>query len=104
MAAQLYPNWPPDLADEQQKEIVASIHDWSLAHGLAVRPPPSLVSLEADTVQALAATAPVTLFPSPFPRSCFQEGLKIQKAYNALYAAIAADEEWLAGIVKEYAF
>ncbi|KAI9882567.1 MAG: hypothetical protein M1823_005689 [Watsoniomyces obsoletus] len=100
MAAQLYPSWPPDLTDEEQEHIVASIHDWSLAHGLAIRPPPSLVSLEAETIRALAATAPVTLFPSPFPRSCFEEGLKIQNAYNMLYAAIAANEGWLAGIVE----
>lgn len=41
------------------------------------------------------------MFPSLFPRVCFEEALAIQKAYNELYAAIAQDEEWLEGIVDE---
>ncbi len=61
------------------------------------------MSEEQDLLRSLATTAPVTLFPSLFPRACFEEGRAIQTAYNELYACIANDEEWLGEVVKEYA-
>lgn len=44
----------------------------------------------------------MTLFPSPFPRSCWKEAREVQKLFNELYARISADEEWLGRIVEEY--
>ena len=57
---------------------------------------------EADPRGILAIAVPVTLFPSPFPRVCFDQAVAVQKDYNALYAAISQDESFLAQIVKEY--
>lgn len=94
-------SYPPNLSKEETENIVFTIKDWSIAHGLAVRPPPSLISAEADPHNVLATTAPVTLFPSPFPKVCFEQASAIQKAYNELYAAIAQDEEFLKGNVEE---
>lgn len=51
-----------------------------------------------------AINAPVTLFPSPFPKECFVQGKSVQKAYNALYAAVSQDEDFLAQMVKELVF
>ncbi|KAH6682072.1 glutathione synthetase-like protein [Halenospora varia] len=93
--------YPPELTIAESEQLLATIKDWSIAHGLAVRPPPSLVSAEADPHGVLATTAPVTLFPSPFPQVCFGQAKSIQKAYNQLYAAIAQDEEFLQEIVQE---
>ncbi|KAF8861999.1 glutathione synthase [Acephala macrosclerotiorum] len=93
--------YPPTLSTGEAKHLLSTIKDWSVAHGLTVRPPPSLVTAEADPQGILATTAPVTLFPSPFPRVCFQQAKSIQKAYNSLYAAIAQDEEFLRDIVQE---
>lgn len=101
MAASIYPDFPPTLTAEQSDYLVTSLKDWSIAHGLAVRPSPALVSEEVDPSGVLATTAPVTLFPSPFSRSCFEEARAIQVAYNELYATIARDEGWLGGIVEE---
>ncbi|KAH0563249.1 hypothetical protein GP486_002182 [Trichoglossum hirsutum] len=98
MAASMYPDYPPALTPEQQEHLVTSLKDWSIAHGLAVRPSPAFAT---DHTGVLATTAPVTLFPSPFPRRCFEEALAIQTAYNELYSAIARDEPWLKGIVEE---
>jgi glutathione synthetase len=61
----------------------------------------SFVQPSQDPSGVLASTAPVTLFPSLFPKSCFEDGLSIQKAYNELYSAIARDEAWLQSIVEE---
>lgn len=77
------------------------IKDWALAHGLTVRPPPAVVAAEVDPKEILATAVPVTLFPSPFPRVCFDQGVAVQKTYNELYASISQDEAFLTQVVKE---
>jgi len=94
-------SYPPELSPEEEHYLLSNLKDWSIAHGLAVRPAPSFVEPSQDPGGVLATTAPVTLFPSLFPRKCFEEGLEIQTAYNELYSAVARDEEWLKGIVEE---
>ena len=94
-------DYPPELSKQEEVYLLSNLKDWSIAHGLAVRPAPSFVQPSQDPSGVLASTAPVTLFPSLFPRSCFDEGLSIQNAYNELYSAIARDESWLKSIVEE---
>lgn len=94
-------DYPPTLSREEEQYLLSTLKDWSIAHGLAVRPAPSFVQPSQDPAGVLASTAPVTLFPSLFPQSCFEEGLAIQTAYNELYSAIARDESWLQTIVEE---
>jgi glutathione synthase len=93
--------YPPEHTLDEIGHLVNIIKDWSIAHGLAVRPPPAIVSDSVDPHRILATTAPVTLFPSPFPRVCFDQAHTIQESYNELYASIAQDEEFLEGIVEE---
>lgn len=93
--------YPPTLTSPELEQLVSTIKDWSIANGLAVRPPPSLVAAEADPQGVLATTAPVTIFPSPFPRVCFDQAKSIQRSYNALYASIAQDEAFLKDVVQE---
>jgi glutathione synthase len=40
-------------------------------------------------------------FPSPFPRAKFQQALEIQKIYNRLYCAVAADEQWIYNAIQD---
>lgn len=94
-------SYPPQPATGEVDYIASLIKDWSIAHGLAVRPPPAFQLGDADPNNVLATTAPVTLFPSPFPRVCFEQARGVQKAYNELYAAIAQDEKFLEGVVEE---
>lgn len=96
-----YPTYPPQLTAEQDRYLRTNLQDWAIAHGLAVRPAAAFIEPERDPGGALAATAPVTLFPSLFPRSCFEQAQAVATAYNALYAAIASDAGWLKGIVEE---
>jgi hypothetical protein len=93
--------YPPDLTAAETEYLHGTIRDWTIAHGLAVRPPVSIVAPEADPHGVLATSAPVTLFPSPFPRICFEQAKSIQRAYNQLYASIAQDEDFLQHIVQE---
>ncbi len=97
----MYPDYPPELNVKQEEYLLSNLRDWSIAHGLAVRPAPSYVPSEQDPSGALATTAPVTLFPSLFPRICFEQAQSVVKAYNELYSAIASDETWLKQIVEE---
>lgn len=101
MSAEIYPPYPPTLTHPERDYILSNVKDWSIAHGLAVRPAESYVSKETDPEGALATTAPVTLFPSLFPRRCFEQAKSVSKAYNDLYSAISVDEGWLGEIVKE---
>ncbi|KAI1359856.1 hypothetical protein F5Y08DRAFT_64413 [Xylaria arbuscula] len=94
-------NYPPELTASEETRLTEVTKDWALAHGLTVRPPPAVVAVEADPKGILATAVPVTLFPSPFPRICFEQGIAVQKAYNELYACISQDEDFLARIVKE---
>lgn len=93
-------SYPPEPASDEEAQIAAQVKDWSIAHGLAVRPLPSLVASSIPH-GVLATTAPVTLFPSPFPRVCFEQAKSVQSAYNELYASISRDEEFLKSMVEE---
>ncbi len=101
MAISIYPEYPPNLTPEQSEYLLSNVKDWSILNGLAVRPSITYVSKKVDPSSSLAVTAPVTLFPSLFPRACFEEARAIQYAYNELYAMVARDERWLEEIVEE---
>ncbi|KAK9779506.1 hypothetical protein AB5N19_12808 [Seiridium cardinale] len=93
--------YPPEISASEGERLTEIVKDWSIAHGLTVRPPPTVVAAEADPGNILATAVPVTLFPSPFPKLCFDQGVHVQKAYNELYASISRNEDFLAQIVKE---
>ncbi|KAJ5908438.1 hypothetical protein N7495_001120 [Penicillium taxi] len=94
----VYANYPPALSPEQQQFLVTETKDWAIQNGLAVRPAPTAY---ADPNRSLATNAPVTLFPSPFPKLCFEEAQALQTIYNQLYARITCNEEWLGKIIQE---
>lgn len=101
MAAKIYPDYPPTLNREQEVYLLDNVKDWSISQGLAVRPASSYIPDESNPNGALATTAPVTLFPSLFPKTCFEQALSVARAYNDLYSAIASDEDWLKDIIEE---
>ncbi|KAI2630566.1 hypothetical protein GGS21DRAFT_207988 [Xylaria nigripes] len=94
-------NYPPVITASEAARLTDAAKDWALAHGLTVRPPPAVIAAGIDPGNILASPVPVTLFPSPFPRVCFEQGVSAQKAYNELYASLSQDEEFLAQTVKE---
>lgn len=94
-------SYPPVLEDQESERLIQVVKDWTVGNGLAVRPPVSVAPAEADPHSILATSAPVTLFPSPFPQVCFEQAKAVQTAYNELYARISQDEEFLSRVVKE---
>lgn len=102
MTSSIYTDYPPALLPVQQEYLVTTTKDWAIQNGLAVRPAPSALPEGADSNRVLATNAPVTLFPSPFPRTCFEEAQALQTVYNKLYAVITCNEEWLGKVMEEY--
>ncbi|KKY21095.1 putative glutathione synthetase [Phaeomoniella chlamydospora] len=94
-------NYPPALTSAQKEHLAFTVKNWSIQHGLAVRPNPTFVAAEHDPNSSLATNAPVTLFPSPFPRVAFEHAQQLQEPYNELYARISNDEEWLEDVLKD---
>ncbi len=95
-------SYPPATDDAERQRLVQTIKDWSIANGLAVRPPPAAIAgTDAVVGSTLAMPVPVTLFPSQMPKTCFEEAQGVQQAYNELYARISQDEAFLGRIVTE---
>lgn len=84
-------NWPPQYTSEQEAQLLEDACAWSLGHGLAFKP----TSLESTQV----VHGPFALYPTAFPRSCFNQAQALQTAYNALYARIASDQDFLDKVV-----
>lgn len=95
--------YPPTLSAAETEHLVCTVKDWSAGHGLVVRPPPTVIAAEADPKTVAAIPAPVTLFPSPFPRQCFAQALGVQTTYNELYAAVSRNEEFIEDTVNQCA-
>ncbi|KAH8702555.1 putative glutathione synthetase [Talaromyces proteolyticus] len=100
-AESIYATYPPRLTAAQEQFLASTIKNWTIQNGLTVRPPTTFVSQEAVSKGVLATNAPVTLFPSPFPKTSFDEARAVQKTYNKLYADISRDENWLGEIIQE---
>lgn len=98
----MWETYPPQASEDQLEYLAQTVKDWAIYNSLTVRPNPAFVSDESNPNHVLATNAPVTLYPSPFPRRPFELAQSLQKAYNELYAAIASDEAWLGEIMKEY--
>jgi len=84
-------SWPPSLTKEQLEALTLTTTTYALGHGLLYLPP----AVKQPRVPSAAIHAPVSLFPAPFPRKLFEQAKRIQRTYNALYARIAQDNEFL---------
>ena len=95
------PPWPPSLPSDQLSHLTSLALDYALAHGLIYRPPYTSSSAYPHVpLSASAISAPISLFPSPFPRELHAKALGVQEIYNELYARVTVDERWLEEVVK----
>lgn len=97
----IFSGYPPDVSEDQLDYLASMVKNWTIQHGLTVRPSTAIVPEDVNPHHVLATNAPVTLFPSPFPRFCFEHAQSLQKVYNELYAVISSNEKWLRNIMKE---
>ena len=67
--------------------------DWAVSHGLSVRS-------NKDSAVGTAQHAPITLFPSPFPRQSYERAVKLQSILNRLVDALVMDEPFLETFIQ----
>lgn len=84
-------DWPPTLSKVQLDDLTLQATSYAFSTGLLYLPP----TQPQPAIPTTAIHAPLSLFPSPFPRHLFQLAQRLQHTYNILYARIAQDEEFL---------
>ncbi|TFK40501.1 glutathione synthase [Crucibulum laeve] len=86
-----FSQWPPALSKTQLDALTLYSTTYALSHGLLYLP---LIKPQPP-IPSAAIHAPLSLFPSPFPRKLFDLARRIQRTYDTLYARIAMDEDFL---------
>ena len=86
-----FSSWPPPLSPVQLEALAIHATTYAISHGLLYLPPAQRQPITPSS----AIHAPVSLFPSPFPRKLFELALRLQKIFNVLYARIAMDDDFL---------
>ncbi|CAM9010397.1 unnamed protein product [Wickerhamomyces anomalus] len=85
----------PELDPTKESILVENLLQWSLANGLVIYPP--------DFKSYQPVSAPVTLFPTPFPKVAFNDADDVQLLFNELYAKVSSDLEFLSEIIDDLA-
>ncbi|KAG7193673.1 uncharacterized protein KQ657_000360 [Scheffersomyces spartinae] len=84
----------PQLSEDQETQLQEKLCHWSLANGLIMYPP-QFKSFSSNV-------APITLYPTPFPKAAFEDAVKVETVFHELYInAIANNKEWLKEILQD---
>lgn len=83
----------PSLSKEQLDQLVFDLTQFGLSIGLVMYPP-------APYSNCQPCLAPITLFPTRFPRKHFEKSLAIEKTFNKLYATVVSEKKWLTQTIK----
>lgn len=83
----------PTLSEKNQTILVERLLQWSLANGLVMYPPNFSIHS--------ANNAPISLFPTPFPKDLFERAVDVQKSFNKLYVSVVANQKkWLLDVIE----
>ncbi|CAD1812730.1 glutathione synthetase [Candida parapsilosis] len=86
----------PQLSTDQENDLKLNTEQWALTNGLVMYPP----NFDLHQVNV----APITLFPTPIPKTSFEQAIKVQKLYNELYInLITKRKDWLIDILQSLA-
>lgn len=91
MSRGLLAAWPPQISEQQLDSLTLLATTYALSHGLVYLP----VADKQPPAPTSTIHAPLSLFPSPIPRTLFDKAKALQRTYNVLYARIATDVEFL---------
>lgn len=84
----------PQLSKQQEQEVCERLHQWCLSNGLVMYPP----NFKEYNVEC----APVTLYPTPIPRTLFEKAHNVQILFNKLYAGVVSNHrDWLVERIRE---
>jgi glutathione synthase len=93
------PAWPPACDADHRDRLVKEAVDWALGHALVLRTPAA--ALGGPPSSTSVVHGPITLLPTPFPRQLFEEAVRVQTPYNALYAHISCDKAFLTKVIGQ---
>lgn len=86
----------PRLTANEEELLIQRLCQYSLANGLVMYP--------HGFSYCNAEIAPVTLFPTPFPKDLFERAQRVQQNFNYIYAQAASrQKQWLVEVSKELA-
>lgn len=85
------------MSDQQESHLLELATDFALGNGLVYRPPTGPNELHPSTTTVVHA--PYSLLPTPFPRHLYDQAKVLQPLYNALYAHVTVDDEFLHQVV-----
>lgn len=83
--------YPPQTSEKALTETIRVAIDWALAHGLVVRPLSENQDFEKNN--ATVTHAPFALYPTPFPRSQFEQATLLQQPWNSLIHHMSRDKD-----------
>jgi hypothetical protein len=99
------PTWPPKLSERRLQFITKQATSWAIAHSFVLIPADpnaGQVDLAAIAPPATRAQpAPLSLFPTPFPRRLYQQANSLQNMLNSLYMRVALDWPFLDRVIGE---
>ncbi|CAO3613374.1 unnamed protein product [Cunninghamella blakesleeana] len=81
--------YPPKVSEVKLEEIKLEAIDWALSHGLIVRP--TFEKQQYFKKNASVIHAPLSLYPTPFPRAEFYKAKDIQVPWNTLIHQMSQD-------------
>lgn len=103
------PEWPPNLNEDRIAYLTRKATTWALAHSFVLVPPhPVDDNVDPrDRPSSLppirAQPAPLSLFPTPFPRRLYQQANSLQNMLNALYLRVTLDWTFMDRIMEKVA-
>ncbi|KAI0173223.1 glutathione synthase [Hypoxylon sp. FL1284] len=85
------------LDDGRVERILSELEDYQISHGSLLKFP-----RRADFDSQIAEAQPigVSIIPTGFPRSRFEQAQRIQTIYNELYVKVAEDDAWLETVIR----
>ncbi|ORZ19344.1 glutathione synthase [Absidia repens] len=91
-------SYPPQASSTKLSEIRAEAIDWSLAHGLVVRP--TIDKQQHFEHNAAVTHAPLALYPTPFPRAEFYKAKNLQLPWNTLIHRMSQDDQLITELMQ----
>lgn len=99
------PIWPPKLSEKRIEYLVRKATTWALANSFVLIPPTPVDPNEDPSYPApvppphRAQPAPLSLFPTPFPRRLYQQANSLQNMLNSLYMRVSLDHKFLDKVI-----
>lgn len=84
-----------DFSESQIDQLATEIRDYQITHGSLLK----LVRFEEPTTVPCRPVS-VSLYPTSFPRSLFDEALALQQHFNELYIRASNDHDWLESVLS----